>query len=243
MTRDPELQELVDEAAARRARAERAAATAPAPAPAPAKPPSPIRLGVYRRMHDGAPGLLWWLPIGALLGMAFVVDAAWFRYTLLAFGVAFAVRIVIYAIGLVRGYAEFQRFPASLAFPMDGWLPLLVEEITTNAERWRGQVTFAVTLAPGADREVVEAALELCAVRANGAFYTGESFSGSSGDVREKWKREGTTIKGSANIWVIGNLYRCARALDWIHRKTPSVTRIAITTHGGIYGVSRPSAE
>ncbi len=238
MARDPELQKLVDEATAKR---EPAKVATPEIAPEP--PASPIRLGVYRRMHDGSPGLLWWVPLGALFVMAFVVKAAWFRYTLLVYGAAFAVRVVIYVIGLFRGYAEFQRFPGSLAFPMEGWLPLLVEEITTNPEQWRGQVELAVTLAPQADREVVEAALELCTRSANRQFYTGESFFGSAGDVREKWKREGTTIAGSANIWVIGDLYRCARRLDWIHRRSPSIARIAVTTRGGIYGVSRPSAD
>lgn len=240
MARDPELQKLVDEAATERARAGRPADETE---PAVERPKTPIRFAVYRRMHDGGMSFAWFLPLAIVFGLGFIVSEPWFRAASLGYLGALALRLVIYAIGLYRGYREFLQFPRSLAFPLAGWVELLVEELTTNPEQWRETVKLEVTLAPEADREVVEAALDLCTGRANGQFYTGESFFGSAGDIRRKWKREGSRIHGSANIWVIGDLYRCARKLDWIHRRSPSIARISVTAEGGIYGVSRPSAD
>ncbi len=240
MARDPELQKLVDDAATERVRAGR---TRSASEPPVERPKTPIRFAVYRRMHDGGMSFAWFLPLAIVFGLGFVVREPWFRAASFAYLGALALRLVIYGIGLYRGYREFLRFPADLAFPLSGWVPLLVEELTKDPEQWRDTVTLEVTLAPEADREVVEAALDLGTGRANGRFYTGESFSGSAGDVREKWKREGTRIQGSANIWVIGDLYRCVRKLDWIHRRSPSIAGISVTAKGGIYGVSRPSAD
>lgn len=239
MARDPEIQKLVDEAALAR---ERAARVEPEAA-VPSAPRSPIRFAVYRRMHDGGMSIVWFLPLAVVGGLLFLVTARWFHIGSLVYLGALGVRLAIYAVGLYRGYREFREFPRCLAFPIEGWLSLLDEELTTDPEQWRDKVSLEVTLAPGADREVIEAALDLCTRDANGRFYTGESFSGSAGDIRKRWRRAGTRIEGSANIWVIGDLYRCARKLDWIHGKSPSVAQVAVTASGGVYGVSRPSAD
>ncbi|MBL0216621.1 MAG: hypothetical protein IPQ07_22405 [Myxococcales bacterium] len=59
-----------------------------------------------------------------------------------------------------------------------------------------------------ADREVIEAALTLCAAAANAHFYHADSVLGAATDPRVKWTREGSKISGSLNVWIIGELSR-----------------------------------
>lgn len=236
------MQQLVDAAERERERAaERAAARDREAAAPPSAPPSPMRFAVYRRMHDGGFALPWMFAAITAVTVLLVAPSA--AYIALAILGVCIVRLGIYVIGLLRGHRAFLQFPTDLAFPVDGWSALLGEELISNPEQWQVHAELVVHHDDTADREVIEAALTLCAAAANAHFYHADSVFGAATDPRVKWTREGSKISGSLNVWIIGDLYRVARRIDWIHRRSGGVTRIAFERSGGTYGISRPSAD
>ncbi len=243
MARDPEMQKLVDEAKRERARTAESVARDHAEEDAHARPRPLMRFVGYWRMHASGPHLLWFLAASCFITLLFFSLGKWFVYGIYAFLAAFGIRLAIYFVGLLRGYQRFLRFPTDLAFPLDGWPALLDEKLITDPEQWQTDAELRVELEPTADREVIEAALELSAAEANSHFYAADLVIGAGAEPRKPWTREGTTIRGSINVWIIGNLYRVARRIDWIHRKAGGVKRIVVSKSGSIYGLSRPSGE
>jgi hypothetical protein len=241
MARDRELQDLVDRAdAQRRGDAERAARVKPKPErPAP-KPR--IKLFDFMRAQPGAMSFWWWplLTIGGTL--AFFIDDPRYRVPVAAFAGLFAVRLLVRLVQVRIAYARLLRFPGDCRIPVTGWTALFTP-LVDDCEQWRLRCGVAVNVAAGADRAVVTAALTLFAKRATGWQYGGESFSGSSGDIREKWRVDGFAARGSANIWVVCEVYQLVRQLERIAPRIGGIEAIALTAEGSIVGVSRPSVD
>lgn len=236
--RDKELQKLVDQAAKQRRQQEQARSPREKRDP---PPPNPVRLGVYAEMWKGGPGIFWFLPLTLLPILVILGSQTWLVAGFAAYGVALALRILWYVIGLFRGFAAFKRFPADLRTTLVGWYPMLAEKLVNDPEQWQKSCELAVTLEDGADAAPVIAALDLFVPQANGWYYTPDTISGASGDPRTKWTREGTCVTGSLNVWILGELYRLINQLDWIHSKTGGIARISVKSEGGFYGLSRPS--
>ncbi len=234
--RDKELQKLVD-AAARTKQQQHARAATRDKGPPP--PPNPVRFMVYKRMHHGGMSFLWFLPGAVVLGLIMFADRPWFRYGAAAWGIAFAIRLTIYTVGLLRGYAQFKRFPADLDVTLEGWYPMLDEQLLKDPEEWQTNSPLEVERRAAADAAPVAAALDLCLPRANGWFYS----SDKGFDSRVPWKRTGTRVSGSLNVWVLGALYRLIQQLDWVHRRAGGIARISVTKSGSISSYSRPSAD
>ena len=243
MTRAPEMQKLVDEAKRERARTAESAVRDQAAEDAHARPRTPMRFVGYWRMHAGAPHILWFLAASCFVTLLFFSLGDWFVYAIYAFLAAFGIRIAIYFGGLLRGYQRFLRFPHDLAFPLDGWPALLDDKLITDPDQWQTDAELRVELEPAADREVIEAALDLSAAEANSHFYAADLVIGAGSEPRKQWTREGTAICGSINVWIIGNLYRVVRRIDWIHRKAGGVKRVVVSKSGSIYGLTRPSTD
>jgi len=242
--RDKELQKLVDKAAkSRDEQAERAARQPPPKREPP--PPNPVRIGVYARMHDGGMGhILWWIPFAVVVGVApFLWDRAWMRYAVFGYLGLLAVRLIIYAIGLLRGFAAFKRFPADLTVKLEGWYPMLDEKIINDAEEWQASATLEIELAEGTDKAPYEAVLDLFIPQASRAFYPADGVFGAASDPRKEWTREGTLVTGSLNVWVLGALYRLINQIDWVQRKAGGVSRIVLSKKGSVYRCTRPSAD
>lgn len=241
--RDKELQKLVDQAAkAREVQLEREAKRPGGAKPEPA-PPNPVRLGVYARMWKGGPHLLWFLPLSVFLPLVVISKATWLRYAAAVYGVAFGLRVVWYFVQLLRGYAAFKRFPADLRTKLEGWYPMLDETLINDPEQWQAGCELVVTVDDGADSAPVAAALELFVPRANSWYYTPDSIGGAASDPRTKWTREGTRVSGSLNVWILGELYKLINQLDWIHARAGGIAKIAVKKSGGVYSLSRPSAD
>jgi len=243
MARDPDMQKLVDEAQRARVRAAESAARDHEAEDAQPRRRSPIRFVVYWRMHGGQLHLLWYLAASCFVTLLFFSLDRWMVLGIYGFLAAFGIRIVSYFVGLLRGYRRFLHFPADLAFPVDGWASLFDERLLSDPEQWQTDAELRVELEPSADREVIEAALELSAAEANRHFNAADLLVGVSSEPRKQWTREGATIHGSINVWIIGNLYRAARRIDWIQRKAGGVKRIVVSKSGTIHGVPRPSAS
>jgi len=241
--RDKELQKLVDQATkAREVQMEREAKR-PGGVKREPPPPNPVRLGVYARMWKGGPHLLWFLPIAVLGGLVMFGGSTWFKYAAGIYGVAFGLRVLWYFIQLFRGFAAFKRFPADLRIDLEGWYPMLDEKLINDPEQWQSECELTVTLEPGADSAPVAAALDLFVPCANGWYYTPDSIAGAASDPRTKWTREGTRVTGSLNVWILGELYKLINQLDWIHSRAGGIATIAVKKSGGVYGLSRPSAD
>jgi hypothetical protein len=240
MGRDPELQGLVDRARRDRERTDEHVREKPSVALAPARPR--IRFGVYWQMHERARDMmLWWFAFAILGTLLFFIEHRAFTLAVGAFMAAFAIRIAVYLAVRLVAFRRFRAFPADLTVPFPSWTDLLDERLLGNPEQWQSSCELRVTLAPGADRAVFEAALDLFCASANGHYYTPESISGAGSDPRITWSRAELVVRGSLNVWVLGELYRLARRLDWIHRRAGGLAALAATRSGGTYGLSRPS--
>jgi hypothetical protein len=236
--RDQQLQQLVDKAAAEReaqreretAQIERAAEKVRRAPP----PPNPIRFMVYARMHDGGMSFWWFLPLSVFVGVIFLARSPWFYYPALVYSSALTLRLAIYGVGLLRGYARFKRFPGELRVQLEGWDALLDEQILGDPEYWQPQVTVEVALDELADRAPTEAALDLFLPAANRRIYD---------NGLDTWERNGLRVAGSLNVWVLGALYRLIQQLDWIHRRSGEISRIALTKQGTICSYSRTTGD
>lgn len=241
--RDKELQKLVDRAAKEREVQLDREAKRPGGTPREPPPPNPVRLGVYARMWKGGPHLFWFLPLAVFVPLLVMIEARWFRYCAAAYGVAFALRVVWYVIQLLRGFAAFKRFPADLHTKLEGWYPMLDEKLIDDPEQWQKDCELAVELDEGADSAPTCAALDLFVPRANSWYYTPDTIAGAGSDPRTKWTREGTHVTGSLNVWILGELYKLINQLDWIHARAGGIVKITVKKSGGVYGLSRPSAD
>lgn len=239
MARDPELQALVDQADRQR---ERAAQVRPEPPPEPERPKPAITFGGYMELDRANQlGMIWWFaPIFVISAGVLAAFISEMKYVALGLGALLACRIALRYLALWRGYQSFLRFPADLSYRFDGWASLL--PLANNPEEWTRECTLIVRRAPGADEAVVAAVEDLFRTAANGWFYKPDGpIGGAANDIRQEWKRDGDRLVGSANIWVAGEIYRLARRLDQIQRKTSSIASVEVTRESGTYSFPRPS--
>jgi hypothetical protein len=239
VSRDPELQALVDKAERERARAKRP--SPPPETPKQERPKTTVPFSVYMEIdRHRQVGFLWWmLPIFIVLGPVFVHERV---VTYIAIGLAGALagRIAWRFIALRRSYHKFLQFPNGLGFPIAGW-PAVVAKLDKNPEEWSLECTVIVRRAPDADEAVIAAAEDLFCRAANSWYYTADgAIVGAASDPRKKWTRDGERLIGSSNNWVIGEFYRFARQLELIQRKAGGVAGVEIKPGRGSYSISRP---
>jgi hypothetical protein len=186
-------------------------------------------------------GMFWWFsPLFVIIAGIAAAFTPVMIYVAIALGVVVAGRIGLRYVALYRGYRAFLQFPGDLPYRFDGWAPLL--ELAGNPEDWVEECTVIVRRAPGADEAVVAAVEEMFQRAANGWWYTADgAISGAASDIRKKWRREGDRLIGSANIWVVGEIYLLARQLANIQRKTNSIASVEVTRSTHFYGIPRPS--
>jgi len=252
--RDPDLQRLVDQAArqrgadaARRAEEEASAARDRAAAEAARQAKQTVGLGLYAEIERQASvGMGWWLAM--LLGLAALAHGwsggVWPSFVAgAALVAAWSVRVAYRWLGLVAGLPAFRRFPRDVSFPVDGWDALLTPRIADDVEQWSTRCQIEIALAPGADEAVLTAAADLFVPRTRRWFYgEGGPIGGAASDLREAWRRDGLVLRGSANLWVVGDIYRFLRTLDRLHRRIGGVAGVTLGASGAIQ-VPRPSVD
>lgn len=234
MRRDSDLQKIVDKAERERARAERASRRRQHDDNGPDPEPEldPKRFSVYWRMHDGGSVALWLLALLVIPLIVIAIDHTKIWQGVLVAAVLIAVRLIVLLIGALRGHAKYKQFPGNLQVALEGWSRMLDDRsMLRDTRTWQHTAILEVALSPDADMRLVEAALELSLRSMNACFY-GSSFEGCSGDPREKWSRDGLRVSGSANVCVLGALYRLILKLDWIHRRSGGIARIRISKSG-----------
>lgn len=246
MSRDRELQKLVDRAADQRredaelaAKREQEAHVALHEELRAAKDLTLKRpRSVFLRMTGFGIGIGWWLALATLAIAAPVIKDAWFRYVLLAFAIAFVARVIVFVRRLRIDYRTFLEFPRGLPFSVSGGADLVENELHKDHHDWQGSATVRVALLPGADDAVVEAILDLFVRRANDQFYfAGRPIGGASTDPRVKWKRDKHEVSGSANLFVLREIYRLIYKLVWLHQKQGGIANVSFSRSGGIYDI------
>lgn len=194
--------------------------------------------GVFLAMTGYGIGPGWWIALATFAMAVPVIKDAWFRYLVLAFGILFGVRVAFFVKRLLVDYPTFLQYPKGLPFSVSGGADLLENELHGDHHDWQRSVTVQVSLTPDTDGAVVDAVLELFTRQANDRFYfAGRAIGGAASDLREKWTRDGHAVHGSANRFVLRDIYRLIDKLAWLHRKQGGIQNVSFSRSGSVYDI------
>jgi hypothetical protein len=245
MTRDPELQALIDRAAKQRHDdAARVTDVASQPKAVIARPSAPqIAFSHFERVHPGGLGLSWL--VGGLAGglVVAIMAVAGHRTLAISAGVsvvaALGVRIAFRYAHMYRAFDELRAFPGHVSIEVTGWRELIATLVDDSCA-WRLDCVLEVVPGDHADPPVLTAAADLFLADVNRWFYAADSVGGAASDLRAEWRRDGMVLFGSANVLVACEIYELIRLLDRIAR-SGGVRAVVIRSRGSVITVSRPS--